>query len=81
MLEQTPLASEASDMKLHPELADADWCVGNAPPSRWDVSFSDRLWLTLRRWFARDAAASDAVSAPTLRVTSPIVTAERRQAA
>lgn len=69
-------------MKLHPELADADWCVGDAP-SRWDISFSDRLWLTLRRWFARDAAASDVASGPTLRVTPTDVIdeRERRQAA
>ena len=81
--QQTPLGLEASDMKLHPELAHADWCVGDAPPTRWDVSFSDRLWVTLRRWFARDAAAIDVADTPVLRVTSTAATVEgeRRQAA
>jgi hypothetical protein len=80
MLDQQTHPEQASDMKLHPELADADWCVGDAP-SRWDVSFSDRLWLTLRRWFARHAASNDPVT--TLRVTPTVdaVECERRQAA
>lgn len=77
--QQTPLGLEASDVKLHSEMADADWCVGDAP-SRWDISFSDRLWLTLRRWFARDVESSEL---PTLRITPATAAAERqrRQAA
>ena len=33
-----------------PGLENSDWCVGDAA-GRWDVSFTDRLWGTFRRWF------------------------------
>jgi hypothetical protein len=38
----------------------SDWCVGDAA-GRWDVSFTDRLWGTFRRWFGREPAVTDEV--------------------
>jgi hypothetical protein len=47
-------------------LPNQDWCVGHAPPERWDVSFTDRLMLTLRRWLSGRAAEAG----PVMRTTS-----------
>jgi hypothetical protein len=37
---------------IAPDLANTDWCVGDAP-TRWDVSFTDRLVVSVRRIFSR----------------------------
>jgi hypothetical protein len=47
---------------MSPKLANADWCVGDAP-TEWDVSFTDRLMHTFRGLFSRTSAASSRVNA------------------
>jgi hypothetical protein len=74
MLNQT-FSGPETELKIHPHMANADWCVGDAP-ARWDVSFTDRLWFTVRRWFARETTPTR----PVMRVTTP-VELERRAAA
>jgi hypothetical protein len=54
-----PASGPQTAPRIHTEIPrrewNADWCVGDAP-SRWDISFTDRLMLTLRRWFSRGSA-------------------------
>ena len=45
---------------IAPEFANSDWCVGDAP-LRWDISFTDRLMLTFRRFFSRKHAVAKAI--------------------
>ena len=38
--------------RVNPDMANSDWRAGEAPV-RWDVPFTDKLMVGLRRFFAR----------------------------
>ena len=66
--------------RIHPDLANHDWCVGDAP-ARWDVSFGDRIWLMVRRWFARgDDAPARSINSPDVFVAADALRAQREAA-
>jgi hypothetical protein len=53
MLDQKPSIAE-QPLKLFSGAA-ADWQVGETP-GKWDVSFGERLWAAVGRWFSREPA-------------------------
>ncbi len=76
MSQRMQIESPRRDERPGPE--NSDWCVGDAA-GPWDVSFTERLWGTFRRWFGAQAplAHTHTVAPP---VPEPLTQAPRKAA-